>query len=332
MLAMALLAVKGAGASIEETTVSVQTVEVSQNQMLDINTLTGHGLDAKNLPSRLTTIQESALISRNSVLATLEDNGNDATETKTYEVQEGDTLSGIATDFGLTVKTLLAANNIKNADALQPGIELLIPPIDGILYTIKAGDTVGRLANRYQADADKIISFNSLPLTGDVHIGQQIIIPDGVVPKETASKGTRVAVKNISNLRFSGLPKIENYFMTPATCIVTQLAHVRNGYDCANKTGTPIYASAAGIINLVQQSKKGYGNMVRITHGNGTETLYGHLSKIYVQSGQTVTQGQPLGEMGNTGRSSGSHLHFEIHGAYNILAKYGLRGQVIAGK
>lgn len=342
-LALALIAIKGAGAStilhtafsntIEETAASAQTLEPSQNQLQDINSLTGHGMETSLLKGSLATVQESALISRTSVLTTLVDDGSDRTETSSYEVQDGDTISGIATDFGISVQTLLMANNIKNADAIKPGTELRIPPIDGVLYTVKKGDTVGGLAAKFKANVDKIIAFNGLPLAGDLHAGDEIVIPDGVLTADrNAGSGNTASAKNISNAKFAGLPKIEGYFMTPASCVITQLFHVRNGIDCANKKGTPIYAAAAGTVNLVQLSNRGYGNMVRITHDNGTETLYGHFSKIYVKEGQAVGQGDPLGEMGNSGRSTGPHLHFEIHGAYNILARYGLRGVVVAGQ
>lgn len=341
-VALIFLTVKGTGATeivagvfhdtVQNTSASGAALEPALNQMLELNSLSGVGFEPRKLQDvSITIIQENAVLPHNAVLAMIvEDGKDDRTETSNYEVQPGDVLSSIAADFGLTVQTLISANNIKNINALSPGMELKIPAVDGILYKVKAGDTVSTLARKYQAESEKIISFNSLPLSGDLKIGDEIIIPDGVAPKQSAR--TQVATKNLSNLRFSALPRIENYFMTPATCVITQLFHVRNGIDCANKKGTPIYASAAGTVNLVQYSNKGYGNMVRITHSNGTETLYGHFGKIFVKTGDTVSQGQPIGEMGNTGYSTGPHIHFEIHGAYNILAKYGMRGQVTAGR
>ena len=327
-IAILFLAVKGTGSSATYADASA-IVEPTQNSLFALNSVVGRGLEPT--PTQrisLTTIQDNTVMPHNQVLAVLFEEGTDSrTDTSIYEVQPGDVLSGIAEDFGLSTQTLITANNLKNINSLTPGLELKIPPVDGILYKVKSGDTVGSLSKKYQADGAKIISFNDLPATGDLRIGDEIIIPDGVAPKQA----TAVATKNVSNLRYSTLPKIDGYFMNPASCIITQKAHVRNGWDCAAKVGTPIYAAAAGTVDLVQYSNKGYGNMVRISHPNGTKTLYGHFSKIYVKQGQTVTQGQPIGEMGSTGKSTGSHVHFEVHGAQNPLSRYGMKAKVTAG-
>lgn len=328
-VAIVFLSVKGLGMAPTYAEGSV-FVEPTQNSMLALNSVVGRG--AAPTPTQrisLTTIQENTVMPHNQVLAVLFEEGHDArTETSIYEVQEGDVLSAIAEDFGLSTQTLIAANNLKNINSLKPGMELKIPAIDGILYTVKSGDTVGSLAKKYQADSAKIISFNSLPATGDLKIGDEIIIPDGKAPQQAKA----VATKKVSNLGYLTLPKIDGYFINPATCVITQLNHIRNGRDCANKAGTPIYAAAAGTVDLVQYSNKGYGNMVRISHPNGTKTLYAHFSKIYVKQGQAVTQGQPIGEMGSTGHSSGSHLHFEVHNAQNPLARYKMKAHVVAGQ
>lgn len=192
LLAIILIVVKGTGAAhglahvvgssikVEAATVAM---EPTQNQMVDINSIAGgHAVAPTPSEAMMVTVQENSLVPNQSVLATL-DEGEDRTETLTYEVQEGDTLSGIATDYGLTMQTLITANNLSNVNALKPGTELKIPPLDGILYTVKKNDTVSSIALKYKSDADKIISFNGLPISGDLKLGQEIFLPDGVMPK-----------------------------------------------------------------------------------------------------------------------------------------------------
>jgi murein DD-endopeptidase MepM/ murein hydrolase activator NlpD len=104
-----------------------------------------------------------------------------------------------------------------------------------------------------------------------------------------------------------------------ASGIRTQGIHGHNGVDLASSVGTPIYAAATGnvIISRVGGWNGGYGNYIVISHSNGTQTLYGHLNSISVNSGDNVVKGQFIGTMGNTGKSTGPHLHFEIRGARN---------------
>ena len=316
--------------TLEETAYSALAVEPSQNQMLDINSINGRGMTEETKTQRLATIQEISIVAAQPVLLSALDDEEKPNGILSYEVQPGDVLSSIASDYGVTVKTLISANTIKNIDALSPGMQLRIPPIDGIIYKVKAKDTVLSLALKYKADKDAIISFNSLPLEGDLQVGQEIVIPCGI--QEASGKKPGGPVQDISKQRFAGLPKFEGYFINPATCIITQRAHGRNGVDCANKIGTQIYAAASGVVNWAEASgyNRGYGKVVRIAHDNNTETLYGHLSKLYVGNGETVSQGQLIGLMGSTGKSTGSHVHFEVHNGYNILARNPLNGQVIA--
>ncbi len=263
------------------------------------------------------TIQEAYVVPHAPVLTSLFDEHEERTGTETYEVLEGDTLSAIAVDYGLTMQTLLVANNLKNPNALKPGTELKIPPINGLLHMVKKGDTVSSLAKKYTAESEKIIAFNGLPQEGDLQIGTELMIPDGRPPAQAST----TAVRNISSRRFSTLPNLNSYFTAPTTGRLTQRKHGRNGCDIANIVGTQIYAAAGGTVKLSDGVgyNGGYGKYVLITHPNGTETLYAHLSKILVGAGETVESRQYIGNMGSTGRSTGSHLHFEVHNAQNPL-------------
>jgi murein DD-endopeptidase MepM/ murein hydrolase activator NlpD len=89
-------------------------------------------------------------------------------------------------------------------------------------------------------------------------------------------------------------------------------AAMHAGIDLSGPVGTPIYATADGVVTESGYNSGGYGNLVKIEHGRGIETRYGHLSAIGVRKGQRVTRGQLIGRMGSTGRSTGSHLHYEV--------------------
>ncbi|MDO8529459.1 MAG: LysM peptidoglycan-binding domain-containing protein [bacterium] len=127
-----------------------------------------------------------ALVSGQSLTASFGTSLKDPEEeggVKIYEVQSGDTVSGIAARYKITVNTILWANDIDNVDSIMPGDKIFILPVAGLSYTVKPGDSIDLIANKYKADRDKIISFNSLPANGELREGDEIVIPDG--QKET---------------------------------------------------------------------------------------------------------------------------------------------------
>ena len=110
------------------------------------------------------------------------------------------------------------------------------------------------------------------------------------------------------------------YFVRPIIGgIKTQGIHGQNAVDIGAPVGTPILASAGGTILVGKNSgyNGGYGRMIIVSHPNGTQTVYGHMNSVYVNAGQTVSQGEQIGESGNSGKSTGPHLHFEVRGAEN---------------
>jgi len=232
-----------------------------------------------------------------------------------YVVKPGDTISQIAKMFGVTENTIYLFNNMKRGTALTPGQRLAILPISGVRYIVKKGDTVSTIAKRYAVDAEGIIEYNQLE--GSVlAIGDEIIIPDGegVLHSNTPSKPAPAK---------PGLPSLAGFFMRPSVGARTQGIHGNNGVDIAAAYGTPVVASAAGTVIIARSAgwNGGYGQMVVISHANGTKTLYAHLSSVVVAEGQKVAQGEKIGGMGNTGKVVGSHggvhVHFEVHGAKN---------------
>jgi len=197
---------------------------------------------------------------------------------------------------------------------------LKIPPVSGVVHAVKKGDTVAAIAKKYGADESRIMAFNSLPATGEVREGDELVIPDG---KISSAPKSSIAIKNSASV-FSHLTDLGEFFKWPATGFNWGKIHGRNGVDVANACGTPIYASADGTVTRADASgwNGGFGKVIKLSHSNGTETLYAHNNKLLVNLGQQVSKGEQVASMGSTGRSTGCHLHFEVHGARNLLAKY----------
>lgn len=245
---------------------------------------------------------------------------NERQEVVTYEVDEGDTPSSIAAQFGITVSTLLWANKLTEHSVIRPGQELIILPVSGVKHEVKRGDTIQSIAKKYQADIDDIIAFNDLPASGEIFVGDTIIIPGGRVlpqPLPTPPPSHR------SYPRVATTPVASGYFIMPAPGRNYGRLHAFNGVDIANSCGTNLVASASGIVSAADGSgwNGGYGKLVRIRHANGVETLYGHMQAIAVHVGESIEQGQFIGDMGTTGRSTGCHVHFEVRGARNPFAR-----------
>lgn len=279
------------------------------------------GLGDHSVPlNSINTLQQTALLAFNSPendLSGLSDSKSN--QITIYTVQEGDTLSFIASDFGISTNTIIWANNLNNIHSLKPGDELKIPPIDGVIHKVRKGDTVNSIAKKYGAEREKIIAFNILPQDGSLQIDEELIIPDGKISVSQPAGNQSPAVK-----RFAYLPSLGDFFMLPATGRNWGRIHGRNGVDIANSCGTPIYAAASGIVAIADAVgwNGGFGKFIKLIHTNGTETIYAHNSKILVQSGQSIEKGEQISVMGTTGHSTGCHLHFEVHGARNPLAKY----------
>jgi murein DD-endopeptidase MepM/ murein hydrolase activator NlpD len=238
-----------------------------------------------------------------------------------YIVQEGDTLSQVAELFGVSVNTIVWANELLHSEDIHPGETLLILPISGIQHTIAEGDTLKSIAKEYGggADADEleglveeILEYNGLVDGSALVVGEEITVPGGMMEVEYA-ESTTYAYSGTSG-GSSGT------FIHPIPGAVrTQGIHGYNAVDFGAAVGAPIRASDSGtvIVSRVGGWNGGYGNYIVIDHHDGTQTLYAHLSRNVVWQGQSVVSGQKIGEVGNTGRSTGPHLHFEVRGSRN---------------
>lgn len=235
-----------------------------------------------------------------------------------YEVKSGETISGIAEKFGISIDTVKWANDMDNVEAVKPGQKLKILPVSGVAYTVKSGDNIESVAKKYSAESQSILDFpfNDIPDDLKLKIAQVLIIPDGTppeskIPARGKNQPQYIAKGPTSTFRAPGggsfiWPTVYQY-------ISTYFAWWHPGVDLPNRSAPGVVASDGGTVVVAGWPDNfGYGNRIMIDHGNGYTTLYAHLSNVYVSVGQTISRGQTIGQMGSTGRSTGTHLHFEI--------------------
>ena len=229
-----------------------------------------------------------------------------------HTIETGDTISNIAEQYNISINTILWANDLNKNSVIQPGKKLVILPVTGILHIVKSKDTLSGISAKYKINLDKITEINKIE-NNKIFIGDILIIPNG----KKLSSSTYIAT----------IPSINNDFVFPCRGIVTQELHWYNAIDVANKCGTPIYAATNGVVQKTGYIDRG-GNRIRIIYTNNIAIYYGHLSKILVKPGDTISKGQKIGLMGSTGRSTGCHLHFAVIGAKNPLVKYKLGDRI----
>lgn len=233
-----------------------------------------------------------------------------------YVVREGDTLSQIADMFDVSMNTIRWGNDIKG-NTITPGQTLVILPISGVKHIVESGDTLQNIAKSYKSDVGEIAFYNDISENAKLAVGDEIIVPNGVLPDSTPSSSPRPASSPRPSTPSSNY---EGYFVRPiAGGMRTQGIHGYNAVDLAAPVGTSIIASANGVVTVSRNSgwNGGYGNYIVISHSNGTQTLYAHNSQNFVSRGEQVSQGQVIAEVGSTGQSTGPHVHFEVRGAKN---------------
>jgi LysM repeat protein len=239
-------------------------------------------------------------------------------EINVYTVREGDSLSQIASMFDVTANTILWANDLPRASAISPGDTLIILPIAGVRHVVKKGDTIAAVAKKYEGNAEEILSFNQLSSDTDLSIGDTLVIPGGslhVEPVKVVAKETKKSKTTAKQTVASGAS-----FSHPIPgALKTQGIHGYNAVDFGVGVGATVRAAASGDV-IVSKSggwNGGYGNYIVIKHKNGVQTLYAHLSRNDVAVGSSVSSGESIGASGNSGKSTGPHLHFEVRGGKN---------------
>lgn len=238
----------------------------------------------------------------------------------TYRVRSGDTLTGIARHFGISMMTLWWANHLKSKDALHVGQELVVPPVDGTVRVIKVGETLAKIAADGNIAAADIIAFNGLTDTTLV-VGQTLMLPGAhgapiPVPKPVArsagsSYGSRASVS--SSVSYGG-----GAFAWPVPGgYISQYFHYGHpALDIAAPYGSPVLSAAAGTVTFAGWRDNGGGYQVYVSHGSGLYTTYNHMSAITVGVGEQVGRRSQVGRIGTSGAATGPHCHFEVWHGY----------------
>jgi len=235
-----------------------------------------------------------------------------------YRVVEGDTVSTIAKKFGVSIDTIIWENNLKSPDDIKLQQILRILPVSGLRYKVNRGETIYSIAKKLQVDPQNIIDYPFNSFANDetfaLAAGQELVVPEGVKPREVVVDRTRYVARSVAPI--PGVVGEGNYIWPTTGTISQKYYWYHPAVDIANHAGPDVVASQGGTVVTAGWNGGGYGNYVVIDHGNGYRTLYGHMvtGSVAVEAGARVTQGQKLGQMGSTGRSTGTHLHFEIIG------------------
>jgi murein DD-endopeptidase MepM/ murein hydrolase activator NlpD len=255
-----------------------------------------------------------------------------------YTIAKGDTVIAIAAKYNLKPQTIMFGNYYTLRDDphnLTIGAELNILPVDGYYYEWQAGDGLNGVARGLNVTPEDIINYplNKLDMATigsfsnpNIKPGTWLIIPGGTRPYTSWSAPVGVTRTNPAVARVMGAGscgKVSDGAVGLGYFIWPTIEHFLSGFDyspdtnhrgidISGNTGQPIFSVDAGVIVYAGWNDWGYGNMIMVDHGNGWQSLYGHLNSIGVICGQSVDQGTVIGTLGSTGNSSGSHLHFEL--------------------
>jgi murein DD-endopeptidase MepM/ murein hydrolase activator NlpD len=252
-----------------------------------------------------------------------------AQATFTYTIQPGDTIDSIAAAFGLDAAYIIWNNPlVDDPDLLLVGEALLIPSLNGIVYHVTLGDTLSDIAAVYQIDVQSIVGFvpNGLGSPDDVTEGMVLLLPGAVPPPAPIPAAVTIAEESSGGGGGGGgapaisAPASSAGFAWPYYGPITTYFGEPRGssyhkgidIDGFGNWGAPIYAAAEGLVVLATWDDWGLGYHVVIEHNDGSRTVYGHMSEIWVSQGQYVGRGEAVGAIGSTGYSTGPHLHFEI--------------------
>lgn len=257
--------------------------------------------------------------------ANLQDNDTSDRKPFEYEVEGGDTVSSISEKYNLNINTVLWANNLTAKSIIRPGQKLVLLPVDGVLYTVKKGDTIGKVAAIHDSDTQKIMEYNDIADATKIHAGDAIIIPDGKplppppAPKiakgtdsqagESKNNNTPVTVSDSSAVTFLVWP-------TTTKNLSQGYSSSHRGFDIANGGKPPILAALSGTVEFAGESGDWGKTMVIRSDDGSITTRYSHASQIDVQAGQYVNAGDPIGVVGNTGHvhgKTGLHLDFRVY-------------------
>jgi murein DD-endopeptidase MepM/ murein hydrolase activator NlpD len=227
-----------------------------------------------------------------------------------YQSQKGDTWPGIAAKFHVTVDEL-AWSNPDSGPQLPAGTVLHVPPVPGLVVKAGASDTVDGLGKAFQVPPTTIASFNSLPNVGSLSTGSELVIPGGLPPASVAVPASSVLALGCPVRQ----PLLSQPFGPSSLLFEPSFGgfrHFHEGLDLSGPYGTPVLASAAGIVTAAGPTSGGFGVMTEVVDALGRKELYGHLERVSVAKRDIVGTGDQLGLMGSTGMSTGPHVHLAL--------------------
>ncbi len=301
---------QGKSANANENSTNSQTMALLQS-----NSFSSPALDNEN--ADLNIVEDNALRPNTPNIGAIggEDFSFDGEDLEIYVVHTGDTVAIVADLFGVSVDTILSANNLSPGEKLKTGDILLILPFSGVEHTVTKGETLDSIATLYKISKSDIIAAN-------IDLGEDYTIVPGeklIIPGANMISKAKPATSKVGSTVASTMKSVAGYFINPLPSgRKTQGLHDKYAIDIGAPTGTPIRAAASGTVTFAAMGWNGaYGNVVFIKHPNGTETRYAHMSRLNTSTGRKVGQGDIIGYVGSTGRSTGPHLHFEVRGAKN---------------
>jgi murein DD-endopeptidase MepM/ murein hydrolase activator NlpD len=276
-----------------------------------------------------TQIEEPVAITRKTQLHTIIPN-RPRQEIKRYTVDQGDSVFEIASKFNIKPETVLWANYDQlddNPHMITLGMELNIPPVDGVYYEWQDGDTIQGIADRFETAVEDVLNWtgNAIDLTDPtVESGTMVMVPGGhrefrqwlipAIPRGRAGVSKAVYGSGACEGSFDGAYGTGGFIWPAGNHYLSGNDYWSGhlGIDIAAGEGARVFAADSGVVVFSGWATGGYGNTVMIDHGNGYQTIYAHLSSVAVSCGRSVGQGGTIGYAGSTGNSTGAHLHFEV--------------------
>jgi murein DD-endopeptidase MepM/ murein hydrolase activator NlpD len=233
-----------------------------------------------------------------------------------YTVRDGDTLTAIANRFGVSMMTVWWANHLTSKDAVKAGRDLVIPPVNGLVVTVKAGDTLDSLAAANKISVDDIVAINELTDTNLI-VGQVLMLPGAKgAPMPTPAPAPKQGGSSGNSGGTGPAPRVSGSWAWPVSGggnYISQYFHYGHyGVDIAADYGTPILAPRAGHVIFAGWKSNGGGYQVWLALDNGLYTTEYHMSTVSVAAGQDVAKGQRVGKVGTSGWASGSHVMLEV--------------------
>ena len=237
-----------------------------------------------------------------------------------YKVKDGDTLTGIASRFGVSMMTLWWANKITTKDSLKVGRELIIPPVSGLVVTVEAGDTLEAIAAEEKISVEEIVEVNGLEDTNLI-VGQVLVLP-GAKGEPMPTPTPRPTKKPVTSSGGAGVAPSYNggAWAWPVSgggnYISQYFRYGHYGVDIAASYGSPVLAALAGTVVYAGWASTGCGYSVIIRHSSSLYSMYCHNSSITVSRGQSVSRRQQVARIGSSGWATGPHLHFAVSIGY----------------